>query len=56
MSLQLNVYEDLEKRGRVWCGGARGKPEPLITTRCQLPKENICSNLPAFQDLNGRQI
>ena len=33
----------------MWCGGAR---EPRVSIGSLLPKDNIFSNLPAFQDLN----
>ena len=45
--------EDLEKRGGVRSGGARETREPRFTIGWLLPKDNIFSNLPAFQDLNG---
>ena len=47
-------HEDLENRGGVWCGGTRETREQRVTIRWLLPKEKIFSNLPAFQDLNGR--
>ena len=51
----LRYHEDLEKREGVWCGGAQKTQEPRVTLRSLLSKENIFSNLPAFQDLNGRK-
>ena len=35
------------------CGGARETREPRVTIEWLLPKENISSNIPAFQDPNG---
>jgi len=49
-TITIIYHEDLQKRGGVWCCGTR---EPCVTIRSLLPKENIFSNLPAFQDLNG---
>ena len=40
----------------MWCGGARENREPRVTIGGVLPKENIFSNLPAFQDPNGTNI
>ena len=45
----LLYHEDFEKRDFVRCGGAR---ETSVTKGRLLPKENIFSNLPAFQYLN----
>ena len=47
-----NTYhKDLEKRGEIWCGGARETREPHVTIGLLLPTDNIFSNFPAFQDL-----
>ena len=47
-----NTYhKDLEKRGEIWCGGARETREPHVTIGWLLPADNIFSNFPAFQDL-----
>ena len=51
----LRYHEDLEKREGVWCGSAQGIRELRVTLESLLPKENVFSNLPAFQDLNGRK-
>ena len=48
----LFYHEDLQKRERVWCCGARETREPRFTIGWLLPKENIFSNLPALQDLD----
>ena len=37
----------------MWCGGARVTRDSRVTIGELSPKENIFSNLPAFQDLNG---
>ena len=49
----LLYHEDFEKRDFVRCGGARETRESRVTIGRLLPKENIFSNLPAFQDLIG---
>ena len=51
--ISLKYHEDLEKREEVWCGGARVTRDSRVTIGELSPKENIFSNLPAFQDLNG---
>ena len=52
----LKYHVDYENRGILWCGVARETREPHVTIGRLLPKENIFSDLPAFQDLNGSQI